>query len=326
MAVEPIAAQHAAQQVALARRTSAELGRLWRRVDRERIAASWRALLSQAVVVLGTSQAIAASSADAYVDDALEAEGVAAEPADRLVPGAFAGIASDGRPLASLLMQPAVTALDQIQRGASPARAMSSGLLTLDLIARTQVADAGRVADGVAITARPEVGYVRMIVGETCARCLILAGRRYEWNQGFQRHPRCDCRHIPVAEYVPDDVRVNPQAYFDSLTEAEQDDLLGKADADAVRDGADLAKVVNARRGMQTASVFGREVVLTTEGTTLRGDFGRTRRDGRLFRRAGQRVRSTAAIRLMPEQIYREAGGSRDEAVRLLRLHGYILR
>lgn len=102
---------------------------------------------------------------------------------------------------------------------------------------------------------------------------------------------------MPVSEDVPDDVRTDPRAYFDSLSAAEQDDLLGKTGAAAAREGADLAKVVNARRGMQTAA------------------------DGRLYttEAAGRRPR------LMPEQIYREAGNDRAEAIRLLRLHGYLL-
>lgn len=100
---------------------------------------------------------------------------------------------------------------------------------------------------------------------------------------------------MPVAEDVPDDVRTDPKAYFASLDGAGQDELLGKAGADAVRAGADLAKVVNARRGMQTA-------------------------DGRLYttEAAGRRPR------LMPERIFRDAR-DRDDAIRLLRLHGYLL-
>lgn len=325
MTTAEVADQHARRQVSLARRTAKELRRLWRQVERGRIAASWGALLPLALVTLGASQVKAAAAADPYLEDVLEASGVMAPATAQVAPGAFAGIASDGRPLGSLLMQPVFTTLEQIRLGVSPARAMASGGFVLDLISRTQVADAGRVAVGTAITSRPEVsGYVRMIVGKTCSRCLILAGRRYTWNQGFKRHPRCDCRHVPFAEVVPDDARVNPRAYFDSLGPAEQDELLGKAGAEAVRHGADMNKVVNARRGMQTASVFGRDVLVTTEGTTVRGDFGRARRDGRLLQRPGQRVRSTAQVRLMPEQILLEAHGSRDEAVRLLRLHGYI--
>lgn len=296
MAVEQIAANHADRQVALARRTAVELGRLWRLVDQGNIPASWGSLLPQALAVLGTSQATAAASAGIYVDDILEASGVHAPAVGRVSALAFSGIASDGRPLASLLLQPSITTLQQIQAGATPARALASGRFTLDLIARTQVADAGRVAVGTAIAARPKVtGYVRMVVGKTCSRCLILAGRRYEWNQGFRRHPRCDCRHVPVAEDVPGDVRTDPDAYFAALSREEQDELLGADAAEAVRNGADMARVVNARRGLYTAE--GRQY--TRESAT------RQRR------------------RLMPEQIFREAR-DREDAIRLLRMHGYI--
>jgi hypothetical protein len=296
VAVEPIAAQHAERQVTLARRTATELGRLWRLIDPRRITESWGSLLPQAVAVLSTSQATAAAAAGTYVDDALEAQGAAPAVAGRIAVDAFAGIASDGRPLASLLLQPSFTALREVGKGATPARALAMGRFSLDMITRTQVADAGRIAVGTAIAARPEVRrYVRMVVGKTCARCLILAGKTYQWNAGFRRHPRCDCRHVPVIEDVPDDIRTDPDAYFVSLDRAEQDDLLGVDGAEAVRNGADLAAVVNARRGMYTAD--GRQYT--------RESAGRSRR------------------RLMPEQIFRSAR-DRDDAIRLLRLHGYI--
>lgn len=298
MAVDAIAAQHAEWQVALARRTSAELVRLWRHIDPNRIAASWGGLIPRALAVLGTSQATAAASASLYVDDVLAAAGVAVEPAaGRLMPGAFAGIASDGRPLASLLLEPAITTLTQIKQGASVAQALSSGRFVLDMATRTQVADAGRTAVGTSIAARPQVqGYVRIIVGNTCSRCLLLAGKFYRWNAGFQRHPRCDCRHIPSSENASGDLRTNPKAYFDSLDRHGQDELLGQPDAEAVRNGADLAKVVNARRGMYTAG-------------------------GKQFTREAAHRRP----RIMPEQILRDSHGDRAEAIRLLRLHGYIL-
>lgn len=295
MAVETIAAQHAERQVQIARQAARELARLWRLIDPGNIARSWQSLVPQALAVLSTSQATAAASSGVYVGDVTAEYGLA-DLHPRVNPGAFAGIASDGRPLASLLFEPAITTLGQIGQGASPARGLASGRFVLDMIGRTQVADAGRVADGVAITARPQLhGYVRMIVGKTCSRCLILAGRVYRWNQGFQRHPRCDCRHVPVAEDVPGDVRTDPKAYFDALDAHGQEELLGHAGAQAVREGADIAKVVNARRGMYTA-------------------------DGKLFTHeaAGRRPR------IMPEQIYRDAG-DRADAIRLLRLHGYLL-
>lgn len=81
--------------------------------------------------------------------------------------------------------------------------------------------------------------------------------------------------------------------------------MFTKDGAKAIRDGADPGQVVNARRGMAVSA--GRTV--TTEGTSRRG-FARSRLGG--------------AVRLMPEQIYRDAS-SREEAVRLLRLHGYLV-
>lgn len=293
--VADVAFRHAAAQSGIARRAAVELARLWSEIEPSAIGASWRARLPRAQAILAAAQLAAAGLADGYVDRTLSA---AAETSHRVLPQGFAGIASDGRPLVTLLQQPVFTTLRQIAAGTPPASALTMGRFSLDMITRTQVADAGRVAVGAAITARPRAhGYVRLAVGKTCARCLILAGRRYAWNAGFQRHPRCDCRHVPVAEDAPGDVMTDPRAHFDALTEAEQDRLLGKAGAQAVREGADLARVVNARRGIQTAA------------------------DGRLYttEAAGRRPR------LMPEQIYREAGADRAEAVRLLRLHGYLI-
>jgi hypothetical protein len=283
--------RYARAQVSLGRRTSGRMRLLWNRVDSTAIASSWSALLETALAILGVGQATAARAAGSYVDAAAgvtEAEG-------SVRPLAFAGIASDGRPLESLLFQPAITALDQIKKGATPVRALSSGAFTLDLITRTQVADAGRTSVGTAIVARPEVtGWVRMLVGSSCSRCIQLAGRVYRWNQGFERHPGCNCRHIPYAESIPGDVRTNPRAYFDDLDQAEQDKIFTKAGAEAIRAGADISQVVNARQGMQTA-------------------------DGRLYTTVNARKRP----RLMPEQIFRDAK-NREDAIRLLKLHRYI--
>jgi hypothetical protein len=204
--------------------------------------------------------------------------------------------------LDTLLYQPAVTALRAIGSGVDVRRAMTAGQLELDMIVRTQVADAGRVADGVAVTARPTVlGYVRMLSLPSCSRCIILAGRVYRWNDGFLRHPRCDCRHVPAVEDTADDLRTDPREAFNAMDAADQDRIFTKDGAQAIREGGDLLRVVNARRGMYTAA----GKALTRVGTSRRG--------------TGRRVR------LMPEQIYREADDDRGEAIRLLRLHGYLM-
>lgn len=294
--VEAVAAAHHRRQQLLGRRTADRVAKLWRRVDRSNIVPSWTLLSVEAITVLSSAQGIAAASSGVYVEDALQAQGVGVNADGRVSAQAFAGVASDGRALASLLIQPAFRSLAAIKAENSLDWSMAAGLLDLDMIIRTEVADAGRVADGVAIAARPRIGYVRMLSPPSCSRCIVLAGKFYGWNAGFQRHPRCDCRHIPVREDDAADVRTDPRKMFAAMPAAEQDRVFGGADAQAIRDGADPAKVVNAHRGVYTAG-------------------------GQSFTReaAGPRPR------LMPEGIYAAADGDRAEAIRLLKLHGFLL-
>lgn len=278
--------------------------RQWRQLPPNDIVPAYQQQVGREVLAgLMLAQLAAADEADGYVGAVLRkliGDGARSRREGRLIPDAFAGVAADGRPLESLLHLPVIRTLQLIEGGMSPRSALQVGENMLSQIVATETTDAGRTADGVAIAARPQLkGYVRMLTPPSCARCVILAGRVYRWSAGFQRHPNCDCIHIPVTEDVPEDLRTDPMAAF----RAGQVRGLSKADEQAIRDGADINQVVNARRGMYTAG--GKK--FTTEGTSRRGRGGRPR------------------IRLRPEQIYREANGNREEAIRLLRLHGYIL-
>lgn len=299
--VQQVAAAHHRRQERLAERAAKQVAALWRRIDRSNIARSWTGLTVEALTVLTSAQGIAAAGAGVYADDALAAQGADVAALGRVNPARFAGVASDGQDLASLLRLPLIRSLTAIKAGNAMDWSMASGLVDLDMIVRTQIADAGRVADGVATAVRPHVGYVRMVAPGACARCIVLAGRTYRWNAGFLRHPRCLCRHIPAKEDMAGDLRTDPRAAFDAMSRAEQDKTFTAAGAQAIREGADISRVVNARRDMYTAG--GR--ALTREATTRRG--------------------INRPVRLMPEQIYLEAGDDRDEAIRLLKLHGFIL-
>lgn len=326
MSAHSVAAAHARRRARLAERLRREAKQAWARVDQRNISPSWSAQIPRLLFRLVGAQREAAGSADAYLSAILTAQGVTVGPAPTVNVEALTGVASDGRELASLLALPGIVAKTAIAGGASVARAMAAGGALAQLAAHTQVADAGRVADQIALVANPRTGgYVRMAVGKTCARCLILAGRRYQWNTGFRRHPKCDCIHIPEAEDSPGDLRTNPRVAFEAMGRTEQDKVFTKAGAQAIRDGADINQIVNARRGMQTASVFGRDVLITPEGTTTRGVAGR--RLGALdsgTKVDGRRYRVARAPRLMPEQIYIDARGDRTEAIRLLRRFGYL--
>lgn len=148
------------------------------------------------------------------------------------------------------------------------------------------VQDAGRTAQSVSQAARPGVGWVRVLTPPSCPRCAILAGRVYMYSDGFLRHPGDDCTTIPVSEgdaqFVPD-----PR----ELVATGQVAGISKADAQALRDGADLGQVVNVQRsaaGLHEA--------------------------GRTYARNG---------RMTPEAIYRTTS-DRSEAVTLLATHGYL--
>ncbi|MFB9926317.1 hypothetical protein ACFORO_42510 [Amycolatopsis halotolerans] len=245
----------------------------------------------------------AAKGADAYASKVLSAQGVSPEPAGTVNPRSLSGVASDGRSLAGLLWTPAAHARIAARNGRTRAEQHAAGRASLQMLTRTQVADAGRVADGIAIAARPRTGYVRMLVGDSCPRCAILAGRFYKYSTGFKRHPQCDCTMIPSTEDVAGDLTTDPRIAFD----AGRIEGLSEADTRAIRDGADIAQVINAHKknGMYVAG--GQK--FTRIGTTRHGLAG---------------IRLKGAPRLMPEQIYRDAT-SREDAIRLLRLHGYLV-
>jgi hypothetical protein len=299
-AVSDIAADHARFRRGLALAVADDAARAWRAVDPKRITQTWLGQLVRLTVLLTGAQRAAANRADSYLDEVLDAQGINPAAAGRVVVPSLAGVASDGRTLEGLLYRPALTALSGISRGATVDRAMAGGGAVLDMIVRTQVADAGRAADHVAMVARPQAtGYVRMLVGKSCSRCALLAGRRYTWKADFDRHPRCDCTAVPAREDTADDVRTDPRRYFGSLSAAEQDRQFTKAGAEAIRRGADIGQVVNARSGMYTAG-------------------------GRLLTRTAATSRGVGGVRLMPEQILRDAAGDRGEAIRLLKRFGFL--
>lgn len=325
--------------IAATRRAWAKLGRRWE--------SEWLDQLPQVYTVISAAQLAAARTSDPYVAAVLAETGQGAQAQAAVAAAAFAGVASDGRPLESLLYQPLVAAGLAFNAGASPTKALGAGRDLLDVIVQTQLADAERVATQVSMASHGVDGYVRMLNPPSCPRCIVLAGKWFKWNAGFDRHPGDDCRHIPAREADYGDFRVSPDKYFHSLSRAEQDQIFGEGDAEAIRLGADVAQVVNAKRGMTTASELlgkgaasagirntGREQLFTTEGTTKYGMYGRSSgaqvgynaaRIGKYGYIKNQVQRRSKRARLMPESIIHMAAGDRAEAIRLLKLYGYLI-
>ncbi|MFB7630683.1 hypothetical protein ACFC0M_07015 [Streptomyces sp. NPDC056149] len=334
--VETLAAAYYRRQTHLAATAARLTARWWRAMPRADMDFYWRLNAAALIAVFAEMQEKAAADADAYVSACLLAQEVEPAPAGRLDPAAFAGHAADGRPLESLLYRPLITTKALIGRGASESIAFERGLAELLTIANSEIADAGRAATGARIaTDRACAGYVRMASAKACARCAVLAGRVYAFNRGFKRHRRCHCYHVPMGRkerwrkraetYVED-----PREHFDRLTAAEQDRRYTAAGARAIRDGADITQVVNARRGLYTADAFGRRVQATREGTRrrsspfVRRELARAIERGQLPRGHSGRGWRPHTPRFTPEAIYKTAD-SRDEVIRMLRHHGYLV-
>ncbi|WP_156722653.1 VG15 protein [Streptomyces apocyni] len=321
MSPTPSAIAHAEARLRLAAAASRAARRIWLQVDRDDLYESWLGLLTSVLTVVAGGQLAAAQAAEPWLEQLLGGDPERPE-GDRLDPAALVGVDGSGRPLAGVLMAPVWSALRLVTQGAPVAQGMARGQMLLDLVVRTAVADAGRAADSVAMISRPGVtSYVRVLEGGSCSRCLVLAGREYSVSSGFQRHPRCDCGMEPVTRtHRP--TPVDARDVYDQMSTAERDKTFGKDAVKAIAAGADIAQVVNARRGMATATVFGRRVQATSEGITRRGLAGRRLRN--FQKQPGQRYRVSQTPRLMPEQIMRLAD-DRAHAVRLLRQHAYIL-
>lgn len=337
------------RQARLARRAAARASKAWSTIDTGSINASWRAAVPVLLTQLVDAQTEAAATA-------ATAPAMAGEAPASLLPDAFAGLAADGRGLDTLLELPVRTTLQRIGQGLPPARAMRAGQLQLVRIIRTEVADTARTAAQAAITATPAiVGYERIVVPPACARCVSLAGRLYPWNAGFLRHPGCDCQHRAVTrdQWRNDNRGNTPERLVAQMTPAQlRKGGFSDADQKALAMGADVGQLVNARRGaagmappggrltaeerllaqngrgrgrVTPVQISGRDLYVTTEGTTTRGLAGvRLGARQATGRRPGDRYRRATAPRLLPQSIFQIAGNDRDEAVRLLQRNGYI--
>lgn len=330
MSPSPEAVAHIEARRRLALATALATHRMWRQVDHANLYQSWLGLAGNVLGVVMGGQLAAAQMTTPWLTDLLGADEDRPD-ADTVNARAFTGVDGSGRPLAGVLMAPIWTALRLVTQGRPLLQAMVAGQGLLDAIVATAVADAGRAADSVGMTATPAVtGYIRVVEGGACDRCIVLAGNEYQTDKAFLRHPRCHCGMEPVTrEHRPKPA--SPKELVERMSDAQKRKTFGEAGAKALAEGADLGQLVNARRGMQSATVFGQKLQITSEGTTRRGFAARRLATEKGFTKAPGSRNGTATTsrlrsrtpRLMPEEIFRIAD-DRTHAVRLLRLHGYI--
>lgn len=285
---------------------------------------SWARVGPRIESLVATGQQRAAARAPGDVQAMLTQQGLSVASEAAVNVGGLVGVASDGRGLGSLLYQSLVVAGTALNTGTSAGAALAEGWDWLEGAISTEVADAYRVAGGLQTLVSPAAQWgARVVNPGACSRCILLAGRVTSDLRAFKRHPKCRCINAPLGDRLAEGVGTDPMEYFNALTTQEQDRVFTKAGAQAIRDGADMGQVVNARRGM-TTTADGR--LVTTEGMTRRGYAHHV-----MGQNPNWRVQSGSsatrfrvkAQRLMPEQIYKIA---RDpaEAKRLLQAYGYI--
>ena len=308
---------YAAEQRTEIGAAASAVGRLWDRVGDE-FDAGYSQIEPQLLAVLDTAQARVAQGAMDYVPRLLHDTGQGAldRPSFGFDPLSFVGTAGDGMPTDSLAYGSVLRAKHTIAEGGTTLEALAAGRTFLTTAVGTLLSDTGRGVETLATAARPITGYARMLSPPSCGRCVVLAGKRYKTNEGFQRHPGCDCRHIPATEDVAGDLTTDVSAYLGSLDDKSLARTLGsEANAEAFRLGADPGQIVNAyRRGsLRTAQVFDKRIKYTTEGTTRRG-WAHHR-----FRSADRR-----APRMMPETILAQAK-TKEQALEMLRHYGWAV-
>jgi len=321
--------------------------RQWRRMGRD-FDTSWLSVAPALLAIIATAQERTARLADAYVPAVLEETGqtrsVAAAAETNLA--AFVGVTGSGAAVAdqiglapirakqarqSHISHDDLTGATTMVPGMTEAQALASAGQWLTATVGTILSDTGRAVETTGMATRNVAGYVRMLVPPSCGRCAVLAGRWYRSREAFQRHPGCDCRHIPSSERIGGDMTLDLHSYLDGLDDAGRIKVLGsKANLEAWRDyGADPQQIINAYRGgLRTAQdVRGNTVRYTTDAATRRSlATYRMRNASRLERDAGAVLLAngrTGLVRRMPETILRTTQG-REAILRQLRLYGWI--
>lgn len=325
--------------------------KLWGQMDPQNLDASWLSVGPAVAELTTNAQRANAVDAEKYIASAASVQG-ARSGRVRLTPEALSGVDASGRDVEGLLHGAVTTTKEQIGKGLSLPNAMLTGASYLTAMLKTAVADLARSSQLVGATGKGWTLYVRVVNPGACSRCAMLAGKQ-SYSKPFLRHPACKCTSWPIdgdnSSDVPAGLFSTPDDYFDSLSKAEQDRVFTNAGAEAIRQGADVSRVVSARRNARGLSYGGREtrqvrgrlerqvigtrpdgtpitVFTTGEGTTSRGQFGKANiRLGVGMEKVGTaRYTSTKRIRVMPETLIDVAGGDPNAARVLLRDAGYI--
>ncbi len=288
------AAEFYRQQQRISDVTARAVSREWAKVGDD-FTPGWDAVRGGVTDVVQAGLRATTRSAAEYIPRLVSETGLAAPPTGGLQLGAFSETMPDGSEIATAFDAAPIRAKQAVAGGATSLRAREMAGAWLSSKVLTALADTRRNVVSVDLAQRPTItGYVRMLNGASCPRCTILAGKWFRWNEGFQRHPNCDCVHIPAKDQAWAEAEgfvSDPYEEFFSLSEDEQNRLYTEAGAQAIRDGGDIYRVVNInQRGLGVSR---------------------------------QAARYGTPMRMTPNDIY-ELKLSRAETIKVLEREGYI--
>nr|DAM68100.1 MAG TPA: minor capsid protein [Caudoviricetes sp.] len=286
----------------------------WSRVNKNDIRGSWARIKQPLVDVLSNVQEQAVDAGlDANVDVMAET-GQYVEPEALINSHAFSKYSASGVALDEWVDRPAIRTLELIKEGVNAEEALErvGGLFSSSVA--TNLADVIRQAQQADITTRRHMGYIRCCNADACKWCIILSGKIYRYNTGFERHMNCHCYHLPVnLDDVGSvmDIAPTPIEMFNRLNEAEQNKRFGILGAESIRAGADIGQIVNSKLDKTSITRSSRSYFalhLKDKGFTLPSAKDKSRKPFR---------------RLTVEECW--SARSREEAVQRLKDNGYIL-
>lgn len=286
----------------------------WSRVDKNDIRGSWARVKQPLVNVLSDIQEQAVDAGlDANVDVMAET-GQYSAPEALVDSRAFSKFSSGGVLLDEWVDRPAIRALEFIKEGVGADEALDRvGSLFSSSVA-TNLADVIRQAQQADIATRKHMGFIRCCNADACKWCIVLSGKIYRYNTGFERHMNCHCYHLPVnLDDVGSvmDIAPSPIELFNRMSESEQNKTFGMTGAKSIRAGADIGQIVNSKLDSTRITKSSRSyfaLQLKDKGFTLPSDKDKSRKPFR---------------RLTVDECW--ASGSRKEAIQRLKDNGYIL-
>lgn len=322
----------------------------WRMFPTDDMTGAWGDVFGTAIIrQVADGQQAAATLTTPFVESILDYADFEGLPGST-DPKLYRNVTRGGQELGPLLYGGVTESKTALARGYSLADSMAQGGAFLLGALKTAMSDAARMSDMSLTAGRGVPHYTRVIAPGSCARCAVLAGIASS-AVAFPRHPNCKCMAVPTPGGDPRKFKfpASGEEYFDSLSIQEQNKIFTKAGAKAIRDGADLNQVVNARRGARGIQYSTHDYLpaverrrltpvrigtkpngepllayVTSEGTSRRGAYGRQEARRQRDAEAQGSYYRTTKLRLMPEQIYRMAGDNPERVRELLIRYGYI--